>query len=293
MNTLLKLSARGCKYGIWPRTCDYSTGLKKEVVLLIFELVYSFSKLSPQEQDPQPLVERPSGIDNFDSWGYCAETSASGQGNPTFTGGSRSTYLDAQSGCRNLNSKLLSLSGKSPRLDAPSFLSGVLRMGRKSSKRARSPKPEEWYIRCVCGDPEEGKDDDDAWIACSSCGCWQHKVCMGVSPEDEELSENYKCEQCAPELHKELLAASARSVNLWEERRRAHEKQATEQEQIEHGDKKRSRKSDRKMRDSLSHSHGIDDTDEASKASNMNLFPLTDECHHYSHVSEVPWDIQK
>jgi len=29
------------------------------------------------------------------------------------------------------------------------------------------------------------------------------------------------------------------------------------------------------------------------EAEASSLYPLTDECHHYTHVSEVPWDIQK
>jgi hypothetical protein len=72
----------------------------------------------------------------------------------------------------------------------------------------------EEIIRCVCGKYEEEEDVPRAMICCDSCSAWQHNGCMGL-PEDYE-ADNYFCEQCKPETHKELVAAIARGEKPWE-----------------------------------------------------------------------------
>ncbi|KAM5371341.1 hypothetical protein ACJZ2D_008039 [Fusarium nematophilum] len=69
---------------------------------------------------------------------------------------------------------------------------------------------EDEIIRCVCGATEQDEDSGEAWIACETCGAWQHNVCVGVSSFDDEIPEHYWCEQCRPEDHKELLDGMAK-----------------------------------------------------------------------------------
>lgn len=80
-------------------------------------------------------------------------------------------------------------------------------------------------IRCVCGATEQDQDSGEAWISCETCFAWQHNVCVGVSSFEDEIPENYWCEQCRPDDHKELLAAMARGEKPWEERRKVHEEE--------------------------------------------------------------------
>ncbi|KAI5459374.1 SPOC domain-containing protein [Mariannaea sp. PMI_226] len=82
---------------------------------------------------------------------------------------------------------------------------------------------EEEIIRCVCGATEQDEDSGEAWIACETCGAWQHNVCVGVSSYDDEIPEHYWCEQCRPQDHKELLDGIAKGEKPWEARRKAHE----------------------------------------------------------------------
>ncbi|RYP20038.1 hypothetical protein DL767_009539 [Monosporascus sp. MG133] len=102
------------------------------------------------------------------------------------------------------------------------------RQGKKGSKKAAEKETqqeeEEEIIRCICGATTQ--DDDDAnepWIACDKCGAWQHNVCVGMSVFTEDLTKDYFCEQCAPEDHKETLAAMARGEKPWEDRRQKYE----------------------------------------------------------------------
>ncbi|KFH43962.1 Transcription factor-like protein [Hapsidospora chrysogenum ATCC 11550] len=78
-------------------------------------------------------------------------------------------------------------------------------------------------IRCVCGATEQDEDSGEAWISCETCYAWQHNVCVGVSSYEDEIPENYWCEQCRPEDHKELLEGMAKGEKPWEERRKAFE----------------------------------------------------------------------
>jgi hypothetical protein len=112
---------------------------------------------------------------------------------------------------------------------------------KKAAKKAAQQEEEEVeVIRCVCGALETGDDEGEPWIACDKCGVWQHNVCVGVSPYAEDTPENYLCEQCGPEFHKPLLDAIKRGERLWEERRRAYEKEKAEEEQ--EGPKKKGKK---------------------------------------------------
>jgi len=83
-------------------------------------------------------------------------------------------------------------------------------------------------IRCVCGARSQEEDSDVAWIACDMCGVWQHNVCMGISPYDEDIPDKYSCEQCNPDGHTELLEAMARGEQLWEERQQKREAERAE-----------------------------------------------------------------
>lgn len=87
----------------------------------------------------------------------------------------------------------------------------------------QSEEPE--VIRCVCGANEQDQDSGEAWISCETCYAWQHNVCVGVSSFEDEIPENYWCEQCRPQDHTELLAAMAKGEQPWLERRRAHEEE--------------------------------------------------------------------
>lgn len=82
---------------------------------------------------------------------------------------------------------------------------------------------QEEIIRCVCGATEQDEDSGEAWISCEKCDAWQHNVCVGVSSYEDEIPENYWCEQCKPEDHQELLEGIAKGEKPWEERRRVHE----------------------------------------------------------------------
>ncbi|CRK47134.1 hypothetical protein BN1723_007359, partial [Verticillium longisporum] len=46
--------------------------------------------------------------------------------------------------------------------------------GRKK-KQQQELEPEEEIIRCVCGATDQDDDEDDqVWVACDTCGAWQH-----------------------------------------------------------------------------------------------------------------------
>ncbi|MBE3110824.1 MAG: hypothetical protein IMZ46_09995 [Acidobacteria bacterium] len=79
------------------------------------------------------------------------------------------------------------------------------------------------HIRCVCGADEQDEDSGEAWIACDTCGAWQHNVCMGMSVFTEDVPDMYYCELCKPEMHTELLEGIARGERPWEARRATHD----------------------------------------------------------------------
>jgi hypothetical protein len=161
------------------------------------------------------------------------------------------------------------------------------KMGNPQRYSRREPSHEEasWKIRCICGAREEGNDDREAWIGCDECGNWQHNVCMGVSIYTEEIPRKYKCEDCAPEAHKELLDGMDRGERPWEKRRRDHDL-ANET----NPNKKRKEKDGNPS--PASGDHEIADVS-AETTRNSKPFPLTGQCHHYVRRSDVDWDIQK
>ena len=78
-------------------------------------------------------------------------------------------------------------------------------------------------IRCVCGATEQDEDSGEAWIACDTCGAWQHNVCVGMSVFTEDVPNHYYCERCKPSMHVELLEGMEKGEKPWEARRAAHE----------------------------------------------------------------------
>ncbi|KFA74340.1 hypothetical protein S40288_03714 [Stachybotrys chartarum IBT 40288] len=101
----------------------------------------------------------------------------------------------------------------------------------KKTKKAQEQQQKEAsqdaeeVIRCVCGATEQDEDSGEAWISCETCFAWQHNVCVGVSSYEDEIPENYWCEQCRPEDHKELLEGIAKGEKPWEARRKAFEEE--------------------------------------------------------------------
>jgi hypothetical protein len=67
-------------------------------------------------------------------------------------------------------------------------------------------------------------------ICCDKCEAWQHNDCMGVPEEEGAQPDQYFCEQCRPDLHKELLDAIARGERIWERRQREAEEERRERE---------------------------------------------------------------
>ena len=95
----------------------------------------------------------------------------------------------------------------------------------------------------MCGDKEEvtGLTNNPKMICCDKCEAWQHNLCMNIPEDDDDLPEQYFCEQCKPANHKELLAAIARGEHPWEERLQ----QRREQEKLKKSKKSRKSKGGR------------------------------------------------
>ncbi|KEZ40044.1 Phd finger domain-containing protein [Scedosporium apiospermum] len=113
-------------------------------------------------------------------------------------------------------------------LDQP--IEAPKRRGKRSKKASvpdeKQEEPEEEIIRCVCGATEQDEDSGEPWIACDTCGAWQHNVCMGMSVFTEDLPTHYYCEQCRPSEHAELLEGMKKGEKPWEARRAAYEAEA-------------------------------------------------------------------
>ncbi|KAJ6438812.1 tat pathway signal sequence [Purpureocillium lavendulum] len=107
---------------------------------------------------------------------------------------------------------------------------------KKALEKEQSQEPDE-VIRCVCGATEQDEDSGEAWISCETCFVWQHNVCVGVSSFEDEIPENYWCERCRPQDHKELLEGMARGEKPWEARRKAHELEEAERKKKKGGRK--------------------------------------------------------
>jgi PHD-finger len=80
-------------------------------------------------------------------------------------------------------------------------------------------------------------------ICCDSCSAWQHNDCMLLPYPPAPAPEQYYCEQCRPEDHKELLAAIARNERPWEEVARKREAAEAEKASKKKKGGKRGRKS--------------------------------------------------
>lgn len=101
----------------------------------------------------------------------------------------------------------------------------------KAKQASASPPPEDdadAIIRCICGYVEEDEEDDRVMIVCDNCEAWQHNECMEVSEEPNELPDQYFCELCRPEDHRELLAKVKRGEKPWEERTKQREREELE-----------------------------------------------------------------
>ncbi|CCX32358.1 hypothetical protein FPQ18DRAFT_256326 [Pyronema domesticum] len=68
---------------------------------------------------------------------------------------------------------------------------------------------EDEITRCICGfqeyqsnDQDDQSDSDGLFIQCDQCKVWQHGFCVGIT-DQESTPDNYYCEQCKPELHRE------------------------------------------------------------------------------------------
>jgi hypothetical protein len=112
---------------------------------------------------------------------------------------------------------------------------------KKSTKKVKKIEVQEdvEVIRCVCGATESPENDPEPWIACDNCGVWQHNVCVGVTTFEDEIPENYLCEECDPQFHKVLLDGLKRGVKVWEERRKVYERDLAGEEK---GTKKKGKK---------------------------------------------------
>lgn len=115
--------------------------------------------------------------------------------------------------------------------DVPTPKSRGKGKGSKAAKQASAtPPPEDAdaIIRCICGCVEEDEDDERVMIICDKCDAWQHNECMEVSENTEELPDQYFCELCKPEDHRQLLAKVARGERPWEERAKQREREEEE-----------------------------------------------------------------
>ena len=62
-------------------------------------------------------------------------------------------------------------------------------------------------------------------IVCDNCEAWQHNECMEISENPDDLPDQYFCEQCKPDDHKDLLAKIGRGEKPWEERAKQREQE--------------------------------------------------------------------
>lgn len=125
----------------------------------------------------------------------------------------------------------------------------------KSSKASAEPTPgpseedEEEIIRCICGEYEEEEDVERDMICCDSCSAWQHNDCMGLAFAKGEEPDQYYCEKCKPENHKDLLDRMARGERPWEEVAERRRKEAEEKKALR---RKKGKKGGRRGRPSES-----------------------------------------
>jgi hypothetical protein len=58
------------------------------------------------------------------------------------------------------------------------------------------------WADCVA---EDDPDAGEFMVQCETCKVWQHGLCMGYEAEEQLPDDDYHCEQCRPDLHKELV----------------------------------------------------------------------------------------
>ncbi len=125
----------------------------------------------------------------------------------------------------------------------------------KGSKASAEPTPgpsegeEDEIIRCICGEYEEEEDIERDMICCDGCSAWQHNDCMGLKFAKGQEPDQYFCEQCRPENHKELLEKMARGEKPWEE---VAEKRRREAEELKQSKRKGRKKGGKRGRPSES-----------------------------------------
>ncbi|EED23412.1 PHD finger domain protein, putative [Talaromyces stipitatus ATCC 10500] len=152
----------------------------------------------------------------------------------------------------------------------------------KSAKPSVEPTPtpsegnEEEIIRCICGEYEEEEDIERDMICCDQCSAWQHNDCMGLTFAKGEEPEEYYCEQCKPENHRELLEKMARGEKPWEEaaRRRQQEieeKKAAKRKKGKKGKKGGARPSDIKPETSAPSTPAASETPAAPSVSRPSV----------------------
>lgn len=65
-------------------------------------------------------------------------------------------------------------------------------------------------VRCTCGAVEEcqlppGLAEEEAicdWVECTSCKAWQHQLCVKDSLGSDTIPEDYSCERCKVNIHR-------------------------------------------------------------------------------------------
>ncbi|EEA28177.1 PHD finger domain protein, putative [Talaromyces marneffei ATCC 18224] len=118
----------------------------------------------------------------------------------------------------------------------------------KSAKLSAEPTPspseqnEEEIIRCICGEYEEEEDIERDMICCDQCSAWQHNDCMGLTFAKGQEPDEYFCERCKPENHKELLEKMARGEKPWEEVARRRQQEIEEKKAAKRKKGKKSKK---------------------------------------------------
>ncbi|KIN04826.1 hypothetical protein OIDMADRAFT_116016 [Oidiodendron maius Zn] len=115
---------------------------------------------------------------------------------------------------------------------------------------------------------------------------------MGIGIVDGESPPDYNCEQCDPKSHKELLEAIDGGIKLWEDRRTLHGNWSNEKDTPQRLGKKTG-KGDKEVKNSINENSIGDGEDVFAQEDVSTIYPLTDECHHYTSIRQVPWDIQK
>ncbi|KAL8964679.1 MAG: hypothetical protein Q9197_006847 [Variospora fuerteventurae] len=120
--------------------------------------------------------------------------------------------------------------------------------GKKQTSSEQTPPADDdgdAIIRCICGYIEEDEDDDRKMIICDSCEAWQHNECMEVSLNDNELPDHYYCEQCRPDMHRDLLERVSRGERPWEALAKKRQQEEEERQARKRKGGKKGRKSGR------------------------------------------------